>query len=258
MRAQRSGSYPSIEFRSNDALYFASPTLTYSVVPWEDPSFDEFSEVSWTHVGNIRLWGALAFAIVEGKGFYSFYPLAQRELYVSSLDGGLVHRAAARVAAIKPQSYALHWVKPDVREIAALYQALREADDILLRGVSCYLKSHLLWEHTLFMEEMGVNLHIALEAGLSVLRRRLSHSVGSDVSFQAAYTFVRQTFSHGEALVAFWENCRHHRNILLHPDSHYGAFAMPPMAADDVLELLDPMLSLYRYLLIGEPRPTSF
>jgi hypothetical protein len=31
---------------------------------------------------------------------------------------------------------------------------------------------------------------------------------------------------------------------------------MHPMVADDIYELLDPMLSLYRYLLLGEPRPT--
>ena len=28
------------------------------------------------------------------------------------------------------------------------------------------------------------------------------------------------------------------------------------MVADDILELFDPMLSLYRYILLGELRPT--
>jgi hypothetical protein len=31
---------------------------------------------------------------------------------------------------------------------------------------------------------------------------------------------------------------------------------MHPRSADDIWELFDPMLSLYRYILIGEVRPT--
>ena len=35
-------------------------------------------------------------------------------------------------------------------------------------------------------------------------------------------------------------------------------YVIQPMSADDIIELFDPMLSLYRYLLLGELRPVSF
>jgi hypothetical protein len=44
--------------------------------------------------------------------------------------------------------------------------------------------------------------------------------------------------------------------MLLHPDCELGAHAILPMTADDVYELMGPMLSLYRYILIGAIRPT--
>src|SRR5207244_3061423 len=100
--------------------------------------------------------------------------------YFSSLkDESRIRRVAERVAAEhKPQSHHLHWVKPNVEEIGALYGALQRADNVLLRGVNCYLKAHLLWGYPFFDEEMGINLYISLEAGLSVIRRRLSAAAG--------------------------------------------------------------------------------
>ena len=145
--AYRAHSYPEASFRTADAIYFASPSLVYTVVPSEEPNGIGFSGIGWTSLGNIRLWGALAFSIVEGKGFSSFYPLADRMLYSAACTTRAeVQRVAERVAAEhKPQSPNLHWVKPKAKEVAALYEALLQADNVLLRGVNCYLKAHLLW-----------------------------------------------------------------------------------------------------------------
>lgn len=258
--AFRSHSYPQVSFRTDDAIYFASPSLAYTVVPAEEPNEIGFSEIAWTTLGNIRLWGALAFSIVEGKGFYSFYPLASRELYFANLqDEKRIRRIAERAAAEhEPQSLHLHWVKPSPEQVGALYAALVEADNVLLRGVSCYLKAHLLWGCPLFDEEMGINLYIALEAGLNVIRRRLSTTAGREVGFRAVFDFVRKTFSYGDALAEYWENAHDDRNALLHPDNDFSPYVIQPMSADDIIELFDPMLSLYRYLLLGELRPVSF
>lgn len=253
----RSHSYPQVSFRTSDAIYFASPSLAYTVVPAEQPNEIGFSEIAWTTLGNIKLWGALAFSIVEGRGFYSFYPLASRELYFANLqEEKRIRRIAERAAAEhEPQSLDLHWVKPSAEQIGALYAALVKADKTLLRGVSCYLKAHLLWGYPLVTEEVGINLYIALEAGLSVLRRRLSAAAGRDVGFRAVFDFVRETFSYGDALAEYWEDAHNDRNALLHPDNDFSPYVIQPMFADDIVELFDPMLSLYRYLLLGEPRP---
>ena len=97
-----------------------------------------------------------------------------------------------------------------------------------------------------------------MEAGLSVIRRRLSAAAGREVPFQAVFDFMRQTFSYGDALAEYWEDCHDDRNSLLHPDNDFSPYVIQPMSADDIIELFDPMLSLYRYLLIGDLRPTTF
>jgi len=132
-----------------------------------------------------------------------------------------------------------------------------QADNVLLRGVSCYLKTFLLWEHHFFREEMGLNLYIAVEAGLSVIRRRLSTAAGRQVAYGEVFDIVGKIF--GEGLAEYWQDCHDDRTILVHPDNRFGARVMHPGSADDIYELLDPMISLYRYILIDEspPRPSA-
>jgi hypothetical protein len=197
------GSYPKACFKADDALFHSSSSLVYTAVPYEPPNEFGFSEIAWTTVGEIRSWGAIAFAIQEGKGFYSFYPLSGVSFYAATFDEQVLHRTALRLAARNPaQCHELHWVAAAIGEITQLYAALLRADNVLLRGVSCYLKSHMLWKHHFFMEEMGINLHI-----------------GRAVAFRDVYAFVANTFTHGDPLAEFWDDRRDDRNMLLHPDS---------------------------------------
>lgn len=249
------GAYPGVRVRTDDALYVATPSLTYTVVPIEEPNEFGFSEVGWAEVGAIRLWGALAFSREERKGFFSVYPLGGTLLLMESLNEDLVQGAAVRAASrMPPQNHRLS-VDGKVEQVLRLYDALLNADNVLLRGVNCYLKTHMLWNYMEFRDEMAINLHISLEAGLGTLRKRLSTSVGRQVSYKDVYEFIAKTFSQGEGLVEFWQDRRDDRNMLIHPDSDAGAHVMLPMLADDIYELLDPMVSLYRYILIGENRP---
>lgn len=250
------GRYAEIRFRAADALYVSSPSLVYTVVPSEIDTEYGDSEIAWTDIGEIRLWGALAFSLLEGSGFFCFYPLDGQLILAESLDEDVVQRAAQRVSArLAPQQHELNTRRPSQDSVGALYEALLKADNVILRGVNCYLKSFMLWEHPFFREEMGLNLYISLEAGLSVIRRRLSAQGGRDVSYEDVFDFVRATFPHGDGLAEYWEDCHDDRTILVHPDNRFGARVMHPSMADDIYELLDPMLSLYRYILIGEPPP---
>lgn len=170
-------------------------------------------------------------------------------------------RFAERLASKHRRQHHKPYLYPaNAGDTSRLYEALLQSDNVLLRGVSCYLKSHLLWRteritSVSLSEEMAFNLYIALEAGLSVLRRRLSEQEQRRVSFDDVFRFVANTFSYGEGLAEYWRDCHDDRNALLHPDSIFGAYVMHPMVADDIYELLDPMQSLYRYLLLGELRP---
>jgi hypothetical protein len=256
------GSYPRLSFADRGALYCANPSLVFTVVPSEPPNDWGWNELAWADVGEIRFWGALAFSIPEGQGFFGFYPLDGESripsiIWAEKLDPSLAERLAERAAATStPQSHDLHWHTPDATEITELYGALLAADNLLLRGVNCYLKSHMLWKHHMFAEEMGISLYIALEAGLSVLRRRLSVVANRDISYEDVYVHIRDRFTCGDALVEYWEDCRDDRNIVIHPDCRLGPQVMHPRSADDIWEVFDPMLSLYRYILTGRPRPS--
>ena len=84
--------------------------------------------------------------------------------------------------------------------------------------------------------------------------RRLSADAGRDISYQETFKFVEDNFVYGSALSEFWQERRDDRNMLLHPHNDISSDVIPPMHADDIVELFDPMLSLYRYLLIGTQR----
>ena len=142
---------------------------------------------------------------------------------------------------------------------SAVYDALVKAEPAILRGVNCFLKSLLLWvipENRLLTEEMVLNLYIALEAGLSTIRRRLSAAAGRSVSYADVFDFVAANFTAGEGLAEYWQDAHDDRNALLHPDNDFSPYVVQPMHVDDIWELFDPMISLYRYVLLGEQRPS--
>jgi hypothetical protein len=260
------GRYPNIRFRTQDALYVATESIVYSVVEASAPNKVGFSEIAWNDINEIRLWGALALSIKEGSGFYVFIPQYRLEeprdctIWLSDLREDVVSRVADRMAARMPPSrYQLHWLTPPLAEVNALYDALGKSEPAVLRGVNCFLKSLLIWslpEGGLLTEEIGLNLYVALEAGLSTIRRRMSVVAGHTVSYAETFEFVAIHFTAGEGLAEYWMDTHDDRNALLHPDNDFSPYVIQPMWVDDICELFDPMLSLYRYILLGEPRPT--
>lgn len=260
------GRYPDVRFRAQNALYYATDSFVCSVVEAEAPNDVGFSEIAWNDVHEIRLWGALALSIKEGNGFYVFIPeyelreIHGRTLYLSQLREDVVDRVVSHMRATAPsREYNLHGVKPSESDVASLYSALATADAAILRGVNCFLKSLLLWNIPggyFLSEEIAFNLYIALEAGLSTLRRRLSAAAGRTVSYANVFEFVAASFTAGEALAEYWQDAHDDRNALLHPDNDFSPYVIQPMSADDVWELFDPMLSIYRYILLDEPRPS--
>ena len=250
------GQHPRVTFRAADALYVGKEDLVYTVVGIDPHDRSPFGETHWANIAEIRLWGAIAFAIREGEGFYSFEPGANRVMFLSSINEKTAQRVAEGLAADIPKGerWSRKLTVPE-SELLGLYDALLNADNILLRGVSCYLKSHLFWGSTLFMEEKAFNLYVSLEAALNTLKRRFSAAQGRDVSYDDVYKFIENTFAYGESLVEYLRDCRDNRNILFHPHNYFGEYVMAPLTADDVMELFDPMLTLYRYILIGDLRP---
>ena len=113
----------------------------------------------------------------------------------------------------------------------------------------------MLWQHHFFTEEMGISLYIALKAGLATICRRLGEAAGRTSSYVDVFDFIRAKFTYGDVLADYWEDAHDDRNALLHPDNDFSPYVIQRMLADDIYELFDPMVSLYRYLLIGEARP---
>jgi hypothetical protein len=250
------GIYPQESFRASTALYVANSTRAYTVVPAEPANEFGWSEIAWANLGEIKLWGALAFATREGEGYFRFVPIAHQSLWLSGLDEQTIEKTAQRLASTEQtQQHDLQSIELPPFELQRLYAALSQADVVLLRGVNCFLKAQLVRSDYLLMEEMAINLHVSLEAGLLSLRRKLAGG-GRVISLEKAYQFIEGNFTHGKALVEFWTDRRFDRNMLLHPVSELGGHVIPPMSVDDVWELVHPMHSLYRFLLLDAMRPT--
>ncbi len=260
------GTYPNIDFRAPSAMYIARGDMVYSLVEAQAPNEFDLSEIHWNNLSEIRLWGALTLSIREGEGFYRFVPVHSREdelpatlILSTSMREDLAERLVRRIAKKTPaREYDLHRVKPRAQEVQRLYDALGQANEAILRGVNCFMKSLLIWSlpaSGLLTEEIGFNLYISLEAGLSTIRRGLSGSLGRSASYNDVFDFIGANFTHGESLAEFWRETHGDRNALLHPDNDFSPYAIQPMSVDDIWELFDPMLTLYRYILLGELRP---
>jgi len=263
------GIYPADDLHHRDAVFISDPQYVISVTR-VDASDGVLSELQWASVAEIHLWAAVTLSIPEGSGIYHVYPTNWARyidpLELPSLDLSDEHcvqefcnigseLTVDRLSAGLLGSYMRR--ENDGGSIARqkLYRALSARNPLIMRGANCLLKGWMLWSHDVFGEEAALSIFIAMEAALDYLRLSLSEQQQKELGFNDVHDHLTRTIHLGEPLSQYLRLCWENRIKLAHPNSKHGCWSIPPLVADDFYETYEALVTLYRFILLGEDRP---
>lgn len=265
----KSGQYPEVEWCTTESNYSFDPgrNVLCSVVRLqdEDRTYNS-SEVAWAYPSEIKLWAALALSIPADQGWITFVPSSRPLILDESLiDDALAFesirgigsalltdeciRSVFRDESDICKTYNFHSGNVDPKELNRILNGIDLKDQVLIRGLSCFLKAQYLGKNRLTLEEATLMLFISLEAAFSIIRRENVFE-----SYEQVFNhFLNDPNTDGESIVHFFRECRKLRNIISHPDSREGAYGIPPLMADDFCDIYNILSELYRFLIAGIP-----
>jgi hypothetical protein len=263
MRAfERSVPYLHQDLVASDTAYLGCPQFVVTVVASHHTDLGEsWPEMPWILPAEVRLLASLALSIPEGTGMLSFTPSESERVLdlpdnvpLSEARSLYYLRSAAEqlcLSIVPPNElYEMRTESIKPSDQLALLQAIQYSNNVLMRGLYCMLKSTHLFAIRMFGEEAFMNIQIAREAALELLRDRIG---GQSVGYAAAHSYVRSNFKHGDSLAEFLE-AQHDRWVATrHPRSKHGEFWTPPLMLDDYFETHGAVVSLFRHLLLEEP-----
>ncbi|HEX6036524.1 hypothetical protein [Longimicrobium sp.] len=140
----------------------------------------------------------------------------------------------------------------DEQAVLELIKAVDVRDELIIRGLSRLIAANHLVSYAVFFEESAVTGYISLEAALECLRQDLENTTGSSASLKDVFQIIRETFPTGESFAEVLQTDYENRIMMIHPNSRFGEYWAPPVHADEAYELLDSLVHLYRYILLGE------
>lgn len=256
------GHYPMFNLNTTQYVlkYIPEHNLLYSAVKLKKEDSHYYrSETSWAFISEIRLWSALALSVHPEDGKYTIAPLDHplvfyekefRESYfVEILEATRIINRSTIIPPWKTdEKYEFHHLAPDLSLVDKLYNVIDPTNKVLLRGLSCLLKSSLLSQSRLAMEEAALLCYISLEGISNLLREKLQLKKQFDL-----YSFMEANVPNGKFLADYLKECRLNRNILAHPDSDLCTDLLPNLSSDDYFETYECLVELYRYVLLSIP-----
>jgi hypothetical protein len=263
MRAfERSVPYLNHELVNSDTAYLGCPQFVVTVVASHHTDLGEsWPEMPWILPAEVRLLASLALSIPKDMGILSFVPSEiervldlPNDVHLSdpqSLDS--LRTAAEQLClSVDPPNelYEMRSDSIDRSDQVAILEAIQYSNNVLMRGLYCMLKSTHLFVTRMFGEEAFMNIQIAREAALELVRDRIG---GQSVSYADAHSYIRSNFKHGDGLAEFLED-QHDRWVATrHPRSRHGEFWTPPLMVDDYFGTHGAVVTLFRHLLLKEP-----
>jgi hypothetical protein len=251
-----------------DAAYVPGEEAVFTVVKQHPSNWGEqnWPELAWVYPEEVRLLASVALSVPEGHGTLAFAPNGQQlRLDIGNeelTDIELIHIIEQRATLIAREAYgnkvcySLRRAKTSGETFQRrLYNGIDTGDALLIRGLSCLLKSqHLMaLECQAFCEDAFINVQIAREGALQLIRTLLRNSSGGSASYENAYEYIQQNFRMGDALADYLRQQYEKWIMAKHPESRWGIFWSPPLLTEDFFETYEALVSIYRHLITGEP-----
>lgn len=248
------------EFRHRNAVYVAKKDCVFIVVRQSQGNQNgSHSELAWLYPEEVRLLGTIALSIAEDQGMIFLVP-GEREaldiaprapLYLPIVLSAAEKRArsilASRCSGARYELYSWQGHEEDLDN--ALFEAIDPSDELMIRGLYCLLKSARLMHERDFGEEAVMNVQIAREASLEVIREHLLAEGNPSPSFRDAHRYISENFETG--LADFFERQHDLWVTMKHPNSAFGPIWLPPLMAEDFYGSYKSLVAIYRHLLVG-------
>ena len=270
------GFYPKNALNSPNSSFVVDNNLIYSVTRFKDVEIESYYiEREWIVPEEIQLLSAIALSVEDDYGKVFAYPhpvgfkLKDEEYDLSdkrTLEefGQILLKSLKNDAkkfwltvdppiALGGPEYKFNENAYDVNRQIEIYNSIDLRDHLLIRGLGAFLKGDLLSAHHIFHTEACISLHIAMEATLQIILRRLRNTI-QNPSNKDASKYICEVFQSQYIPEHYFEDYYTDRIVAVHPSNRVGTFPDAPLAADDFADLYEELRSVYDFLLTGKVR----
>jgi hypothetical protein len=259
-------------FKTSDSIFVLDDDLFFSLTRFHGESPDDFYfERRWIYPNEIRLLASIALSVPYNSGKVYSYPDpgayrimldededVQDENVIRRLKDFLVKNINGRnnefYVTVPPApifggpSYTKNEGVCDIDLQYELFSKIDLTDPLLIRGLGALLKGDLLNKHHIFHTEACISLHIAMEASMHIIFRKLSKEIEKP-SPKDASAYISDIFETPNPPDKYFEAFYEDRIKAIHPANRYGTYPYAPLAADDFYILYKDLKSVYLYLI---------
>ena len=269
------GLYPMKSFQHKDAAFVVGKDLVFSLVRFEDCEIDDYYlDNEWLSPFEIKLIGALTVSVNPfqvGKVFP--YPLPWS---IKVEDDSELHLGDENIwqdfeeflknkinetpnpfndptplpAFASGQNYDLHERAHESNRQNEIFENIDIEDHLLIRGLGALVKGNLLKRHYIFHTEACISAHIAMEATLHLILRRLK-KIKNNPSNEDASKYLAKQLKQKNYPTKYFEEYYEDRIKAVHPENRFGTFPDAPLSADDFYDLCDDLIGVYDFLITG-------
>ncbi len=267
------GFYPAKTFSIPNSAFVIGDDLIFSAVQFNEVEKDYYIEREWLKPEEIKLLAALALAVPTDSGkIYAYpHPLSFKikdENYNLSNTDVLKQIKANLIVRLKKEKNSSFWHSvnlpaimggPDYKFNENAYSLNRQNeifelthinDHLLIRGLGAFLKGDLLSVHHIFHTEACISMHIAMEATLQIILRRLKKTM-QNPSNKDASIYLGEKFNSKYIPEKYFEDYYSDRILAVHPSNRFGTFPDAPLCSDDFYDLYEDLKTVYDFLITG-------
>lgn len=276
------GHYPRGVVASERTLFFADDDLVFSVVwsePYDQPSSNfPYSEMDWATPQETKFWASILLCEDADGPQIMLYPqryILSKMEQIADLASPETHlelknqisaeienrrkREAFNFIESPSSSYSLFESGANFDRQPQFFRNIAETDYVLLRGISCLIKSDMLSRYYEFAEEAVIVGFIALEASFSLVVERLKRDGVSNPTAHDAGKWLDDTFNRPIGIEPgerkYFEELYEQRVITMHPSSRFGECPYAPLMYDDLIDLRNDLREVFAYLVSGTHGP---
>ena len=267
------GFYPKKALSVPNSAFVIDDDLIFSAVRFEEVKIEEYYfEREWLKPEEVRLLSALVLAVPVdyGKVFAYPHPLSFRideEEYdlsntniIKQIKTDLIHslekennefwQTVDPPPFLNGPKYKFNENAKDLKRQKDIFEAIDLNDHLLIRGLGAYIKGDLLSVHHIFHTEACISMHIAMEATLHIILRRLKTKI-QNPSNKDASSYLGKAFNSKYIPEKYFEDYYSDRILAVHPSNRIGTFPDVPLITDDFYHLYEDLKSVYDFLITG-------
>ena len=263
------GSYPNIEFSRGNCHFIINHGYPYLITYNAGPGSHSASEVAWATKNEIRF--AAAVSCASTKGYHSFifgYPtglelsyeyfsgVPHHQRHTFLIEWSRLHdsfdRSEGRYSRFVKPDFTVYQFTPfseAIRDFNGLFDTIRISDNLMLRTLSYYVKSTMLWANPVFGEEASGNALFAIEGCLLLLQRKEGEQ-SRNINLQKLEAIFAKRFPRGEESFEYIRDAYDKRIELVHPAPKWGTDWSPYLQVDDVFDYQHTVKFLMNFILL--------